>query len=129
MTNPLEITFHEIKHNPKIEEVIAEKFEKLQQLAPDITKCHVVLEKQSKHHKTANASCVRLDLKVPHFKDIIVNQGCNEDEMSLTTAVIKVFKESGVLLREQIKYRLEQHRAPRKDKFEIPVGADGEEEE
>ena len=45
MQNPLEITFHDITNHPKINEIIKEKFEKVQTIAPDVTKCHVVIEK------------------------------------------------------------------------------------
>ena len=128
MQNPLVVTFHELKHNPKIEELIAEKYEKLNHLAPNMTKCHVILEKQSKHHRTANTSCVKLDIKAPHFKDVVVHKMCSEDEASLITAVIKVFKEGGVLLREQINYRVKQHRSPRNDKF-APIEPETEVEE
>ena len=67
MQNPLEITFRNLTNNPKIETLILEKFENVKKISPDVTKCHVILEKLSKHHQSANTSCVRLDLKVPHI--------------------------------------------------------------
>ena len=72
MKNPLQITFHDLQQNPEIQKLIEEKFEKLKLASPDITKCHVVLEKQSKHHQKANLAVVRLDLKAAHF-DIDLN--------------------------------------------------------
>ena len=45
MQNPLQVTFHDMKHNKDIEATIAERFEKLKIWSPDITKCHVIIEK------------------------------------------------------------------------------------
>jgi len=102
MQNPLEITFRNMDLNEKIETLIHEKFENVKIISPDVTKCHIILEKLSKHHQSANRSCVRLDLKVPHINDIIVAEKCNEDEASMLSTVIKVFKRSKALLREEV---------------------------
>ena len=114
MQNPLEITFHDMQHNANIETVIREKFEKLKVISPNITKCHVVLEKLSKHHQSANTSCARLDLKVPHFDDIFINEKCIEGEAPLIKAVNKIFKRGQLLLREKKKKRRQDsHRSTR----------------
>jgi len=111
MQNPLEVTFHDLIRNAKIEELIQTKYEKLNKLRPDITKCHVFLEKQSKHHQKANSTVIRLDLKVPRLQDIVVSEKCSEDVASLKTTVIKVFKRSQDLLLEKIKYNRDAKRA------------------
>ena len=116
MQNPLEITFHDLERNTAIEELIKDKLEKLFKIRPDITKCHVFLEKQSKHHQKANSTLIRLDIKVPHFEDIFVSEKCSEDIPSLKTTVIKVFKRGQDLLLERIKYNRDRGRvAGRKD--------------
>ena len=92
MQNPLQITFHDIRHNADVEELIAEKYEKIKAENIDVTKCHLVIEKQSKHQQKLNAVCVRLDLKVAHFEDIIIKENCTEDPASLRTTISKVFK-------------------------------------
>ncbi len=111
MQNPLEITFHDLARNEKIEQLIEEKFAKLNKIRPDITKCHVFFEKQSKHHQKANSTIVRLDLKVPHFEDIVVSEKCSEDVAVIKTTVIKVFKRSQDLLLEKIKYHRDRNRS------------------
>jgi len=128
MQNPLEITFKDMDPREKLEEVIQDKFEKLKSVSPDITKCRVVLEKLSKNHKTSNTVCVRLDLKIPHFDDIVVSEKCGEDDASLTRTIIKVFKREKGLIREKIKYRQDQHRIPKEDVFEMEI-TDIEEQE
>ena len=115
MQNPLQITFHDLEHNHDIEAAIDEKFTKLKMVSPDITKCHVVLEGLSKHHQKANLACVRLDLKVSHFDDIVISEKCTSDAGALKTATLKVFKIALVRVREELKRRQHNKRAPRKD--------------
>ncbi|MGE0267350.1 MAG: hypothetical protein AB7S78_02690 [Candidatus Omnitrophota bacterium] len=122
MQNPLVVTFHDLPHYPKIESLIAEKFAKLKSINSDITKCHVILEKLSKHHQKANSSCVRLDLKVPHLDDIIITEKCSDDEAELSTNVIKVFKLGQLSMREGLKRRQDRQRVPRPDAVDLESG-------
>ncbi len=113
MQNPLVITFHDLPHYPQIEKLISEKFSKLQTINSGVTKCHVILEKLSKHHQKANSSCVRLDLKVPHLDDIVITEKCSDDEADLASNVIKVFKLGQLSMREGIKRKQDRQRTPR----------------
>ena len=110
MQNALLITFHDLPHDEDIEAVIGEKFEKLKNIIGEVTKCHVVLEKLSKHHHKGNLACARLDLKVSHFDDIVITEKCTEDAASLKSAVIKIFKRAQILAKEEIKRRQDAHR-------------------
>ncbi len=129
MLNPLQITFHDLTSDPKIEALIQTKFEKLKAISPGITKCHVILEKHSKHHHKANKACARLDIKVPKFDDIVVTEYCREEFLSLQTAVIGVFKRGLVLLREESKRRQDQKRTPLKKGLATPPPPEAEETE
>ena len=113
MQNPLQITFHDLDHSETIVTLIDEKFAKLQVLSPAITKCHVVLERLSKHHQKANLACARLDLKASHFDDIVITEKCEDSAESLLTAVNKVFKNAQSRVRELIKHRKHDKRMPR----------------
>ena len=112
MQNPLQITYHDVHHNGGIEALITEKFGKILAENSDLTKCHVILEKQSKHHQKANMAHVRLDLKVSHYEDIVVTEKCFEDETSLKSAVLKAFKQALDLARKHKKRRLDHKRVP-----------------
>jgi ribosome-associated translation inhibitor RaiA len=112
MRNPLQVTFHDLQHSEEIETLIEEKFEKVKAETPDVTKCHVVLEKLSKHHQKGNMACVRLDLKVSRFEDIVVTENCLADKAMLKSAILKVFKQGVDLARQHKKHRLEKKRAP-----------------
>jgi len=127
MQKPLEITFRNMSNNSKIETLILEKFENVKKISSDVTKCHVIIEKLSNHHQSANRSCVRLDLKVPHINDIIVSEKCSEDEVSLLSTVNKVFKRGKILLSEVVTRNRDRHRAPRDNKFEIEIENESEE--
>lgn len=112
MKNPLQITFHDIHRNEDIEQLIKEKFEKISEEILDVTKCHVVLNKLSKHHQTANMATVRLDLKISHFEDIVVTEKCLEDISSLKSAVLQAFSQGLDLARKHKKRRLDYKRVP-----------------
>ena len=112
MQNPLQITYHDIHHSEDIAALIREKFGKILNENPDLTKCRVVLEKLSKHHQKANMACVRLDLKVSHLEDIVVTEKCFEDAASLKSAVLKAFKQALDLARKHKKRRLDHKRMP-----------------
>lgn len=130
MQNPLEITFHNMSHNDKVETLILEKFEKVKDISSNVTKCHVTVEKLSRHHQSANASCARLDLKVPHMKDIIISEKCNEDEASLLTAVNKIFKNGKIHLREEVARIRDARRKPKEVSLEsMEEDADADEDD
>jgi hypothetical protein len=127
MQNPLQVSFHSIGHDKGVEALIDEKFEKLKVVSPVITKCHVVLERLSKHHQKANLACARLDLKISHFDDIVITEKCADNSASLQTAVLKIFKNASTKVREQIKYRQKTKRSPRADLVpELPEDTDEE---
>ena len=128
MQNPLQVTFHDMKHNEEIETLIADRFEKIKVISPNITKCHVIIEKQSKHHQKANTASVKLDLKVSHFDDIVISEKCEEDHGSVQSAVLKVFKRGQLMVREELKHRRDIKRAPRADAF-VPEVVDETDEE
>ncbi len=118
MQNPLQITFHDMAHNAGLEAVIVEKYEKIKAEDIDVTKCHVVIEKQSKHHQKSNMVCVRLDLKVSHFDDIVMKENCLEDPTSLRRAISKVFKVGLDLAHKQKTRHMKLKRVPLE---ELPV--------
>ena len=102
MQNPLEITFKDIPHNSRIEQIILEKYEKIKHISRDVIKCHVIMEKLSKHHQNGNMYAVKLDLKLANFPDIIIKDKSVEGEMPMATAVRSIFKKAHELTQKQI---------------------------
>ena len=112
MQNPLLVTFHDIDKSDSIDALIVEKFEKIKAENSNVTKCHVIVEKLSKHHQKGNMACVRMDLKIPHFEDIVTSEDCLAEAVAIKSAVTKVFKHGLDLARDRKKYRLDQKRMP-----------------
>ena len=108
MNNPLEVSFRGIPQSQLVESVIQEKFEKVKRINKDIIKCHVVMEKLSNHHQKGNAYCVRLDLRLPHFSDIVVSEDSKEGEVLLASAVRETFKKAQSLMREQLERHIKK---------------------
>ncbi len=128
MRNPLEITFKGIPQSPNIEEIITEKFEKIREISNDVIKCHVVIEALSHHHQKGNAYCIRLDLKLAHFPDIIVKEKSKEEEDPVTKTIRVVFKKAHELVRRQIDRRKKKVVRPDKASAMTPSSEEFEEE-
>ena len=108
MQNPLEITFHDIPHSKNIEEIIIQKLDKIKKMNGTVLKCHVVLEKLSQHHQKGNAYCVRLDLKIDSFSDIVVTEESKEGELPLAATVRDVMKKGHDLAKQQVSKQREK---------------------
>ena len=119
MDSPLEIIFRDIAANPGIENLVHEKFSKIQKISPDVVKCRVVMDKLSKHHKKGNICRVSLDIKLARFVDIVVHEESMEGEPSLTSAIREVFKRAHELVRKQIERR--ETKISRRKKKEVEI--------
>lgn len=65
MQLPLQISFRHMDRSETIEALIRAKAARLDQLAPHITSCRVVVQPAGKHHQHGNLYEVRLDLTLP----------------------------------------------------------------
>ena len=128
MQNPLQITFHDIDKSDEIEDLIGEKYARIEEENPNVTKCHVIIEKMSKHHQKGNQACVRLDIKIPHFDDVVTKEDCLVDKAAIKSAVIKVFKHGLDLAREHKKRRFNNKRMPLGEVTAVDVVVDTDEE-
>jgi ribosomal subunit interface protein len=73
MKLPLEITFRNMEPSAALEENVREHAGKLDQFYDRIMSCHVVVEKDHKHHHQGNLYHVRIDLTVPG-KELVVSR-------------------------------------------------------
>lgn len=115
MQNPLQITYHDLDNSSEIDALIKEKFEKVLTMNPELTKCHVTLEKLSKHHQKSDMASVTLDLKIAHFDDIVIEEKCMAIKDSLKTTILKVFKLGLDLSHKHKQKRMDQKRSPLAD--------------
>jgi len=74
MQKPLELTFREVPHTQKIEDLINEKVQKLESVCDNIISCRVVVECPHRHHQNGNPYQIRIDLMVPLSHEIVVKK-------------------------------------------------------
>ena len=79
METPIQITFHKVPHSDAVEAHIREKATKLEEFHPRITSCRVTVEEQRKHHHQGHHFSVKIDVRVPGKKEIVVNRQHDED--------------------------------------------------
>jgi len=118
MLNPLSITFKDVEHDKKIEQLIESKFNKLKQLGHDITKCHIFVEKLSKNHQKGNIYRVKLNLKQSYFPDIFISENMKEGELSFENTLRRIFKKAQELIRKKILKRKQAKQFPVKSLIE-----------
>ncbi len=78
MEKPLEIRFHRMDPSPAVEARIREKMAALEQVAPRLISCRVVVEKEDRSQQKGNLFRVKLDLGMPG-KDIAVSRAGPKD--------------------------------------------------
>jgi len=74
MQKPLELTFREVPHTQKIEDLINEKVRKLETICDSIISCRVVVERPHRHHNNGNSYQLRIDLMAPQNHEIVVKK-------------------------------------------------------
>ncbi|UCD68872.1 MAG: ribosome-associated translation inhibitor RaiA, partial [Betaproteobacteria bacterium] len=79
METPIQITFHKVPHSDAVEAHIREKAAKLEEFHPRITSCRVTVEEQRMHHHQGHHFSVKIDVRVPGKKEIVVNRQHDED--------------------------------------------------
>ncbi len=81
MEVPLEITYRNVEKSQDIDELIREKAAKLDGMHDRITSCRVSVEKPQEHQRSGNNYRVRIDLRVPPGKELVVRREAGEGDM------------------------------------------------
>lgn len=104
MQKPLVITFRGVPRTKGIEDIIRGKVAKLEQVCSYIISCSVAVEKPQLHQKKGNPFRVRIDLRVPHNHEIIVERKCTEGSMHdpLPKIVRRAFDAAGLALQNLV---------------------------
>jgi ribosome-associated translation inhibitor RaiA len=92
MEVPLEVVLKNVIHKHEVEDVIAEKISKLEQVCDHIISCHVYVEQNPTHQQAKFSYHVRIDVRVPPHHEIVVKRdsGRNSHE-NLATVVREAF--------------------------------------
>jgi ribosome-associated translation inhibitor RaiA len=65
MKLPLQVTFRDMAPLPSLEGEIRRRAAKLEQFAPDLVSCHVVVEASGNRHHQGHRYAVKIDVRVP----------------------------------------------------------------
>jgi len=103
-----EITYRNVEKTEDIENLIAEKIDKLEETCDYITSCHVAIERRHQHQQTGNPYRVRLDVRVPPGHELVTKRISTEGEREepLPTVVRRSFE----AMRRQLKELVERQR-------------------
>ena len=94
MEVPLEITYRNVEKSDDVDQLIRDKAAKLDEMHDRITSCRVSVEKPQEHQKSGNSYRVRIDLRVPPGKELVVRREGSEGDMHdpLRTVITEAFK-------------------------------------
>jgi cold shock CspA family protein len=94
MQVPLKLTFRDVAKTPDIVELIQKQVDKLHRFCPYMTSCRVAVERPHKSPEDGNAHRVRLEIKVPPGKDIVIKRDPQDSAMhnDLRTVITDAFK-------------------------------------
>ncbi len=108
MRVPLEITYRNVEKTDFIENIIREKAAKLDGYHDGIISCRVSVEQPQEFQKSGNPYRVRIGVRVPPGKELVVRRELGEGQMheSLRTVVTDAFK---TLARQLKKQKGKQH--------------------
>ena len=101
MEVPLEITYRNVEKSEDIDQLIREKAAKLDGMHDRITSCRVSVEKPQEHQKSGNNYRVRIDMRVPPGKELVVRREASEGDMhdALKSVITEAFRK----ISEQLK--------------------------
>jgi len=78
MTYPITINFLHMDRSEALETMLRERAEKLAQVHPSITGCHVTIEPEGRHQHQGHKYTVRLDIQLKG-KKVAINRTPHED--------------------------------------------------
>ncbi len=95
MQLPLQISFHNVRHDVQIESLIRVGAEWLENFDDRIVSCRVVVDQPHKHHKEGNLYQIRIDLKVPGREIVVKRESSRHGEANdLDVAIRDAFDEA-----------------------------------
>jgi ribosomal subunit interface protein len=104
MKIPLQITFRNMERSEALEEEIHKRAAHLEAYFDRITRCRVIVEAPSQHHRHGQDYQVRVELSVPGTELVAGDRGGNED---VYLAVRESFSTAERELKKYVERRLE----------------------
>ncbi|MFZ2807541.1 MAG: HPF/RaiA family ribosome-associated protein [Desulfosalsimonadaceae bacterium] len=121
MRVPVEVTYRNVNKSDRIETLIHEKAEKLNEFHDGIVSCRISIEQDQESKRTGNQHHVRITLRVPPGQELVVNQKSSEDDPGepLKAVINEAFKTMG----RQLKKLNEKQREKPKSRVEATLEA------
>ncbi len=118
MRVPIEITYRNVAKRDGIEKLIHDKADKLNDFHDGIVSCRISLEQDQESKRSVKQYHVRIGLRVPPGKELVVHQKSDEEGTGepLRTVITDAFKTMG----RQLKKLKQKQRAHVKIRSEIP---------
>jgi ribosomal subunit interface protein len=112
-----EISYLNVDKTDALESLVHREIDKLHRFADDIMSCSVVLERPNQHQRSGNPYRVRVEVKLPPNKHLVVTKGLQDHDMhdELVTVVRNAFATMERRLREiddKRKGEVKHHDAP-----------------
>jgi len=113
MQIPPEITYRNVEKTEDIENLIAEKIAKLEQICGYIVSCRIAIERRHQHQQTGNPYRVRIGVTVPPGHELLVKRISTEAEREepLPTVLRRAFD----AMRRQLRELVERQRGEVKE--------------
>ena len=94
MQVPLELTFHDVSRSEWSENLIRDSVSRLERFTDQMISCHVTVSQPHKNKATGNPYRVRVEVRLPRNRDLIVNEepAVIEQESDLKQTIIAAFK-------------------------------------
>jgi ribosome-associated translation inhibitor RaiA len=74
MQVPLELSFRDTKSTESVREYIDERVADLEDVCNSITSCRIAVEEPHRHEGAAKSYRVRIDVRVPHGHEVVVEE-------------------------------------------------------
>jgi len=102
MRVPIEITYRNVAKRDDIEQLIHDKADKLNDFHDGIVSCRISLEQDQESKRSVKQFHVRISLRVPPGKELVVHQKSNEEgtRESIRTVISDAFKTIGRQLKK-----------------------------
>ena len=120
MQIPLELSFRDVNKTAELEDLINDKVDDLEKVFDNIISCRMAVEKPQEHQSSGSPYRVRINVRVPPGKEIVVTGNPGDGEMhdpleaiirdAFATAT-RELRELGNRLNQEVKQHPEQENA------------------
>jgi ribosome-associated translation inhibitor RaiA len=118
MRVPIEITYRNVAKRDEIEQLIHDKAEKLNDFHDGIVSCRISIELDQESKKTLNQYHVRIGVRVPPGKELVVHEKSGEDDTGDSPRA--VITEAFRTMNRQLKKLKQKQRGQVKSRAEMP---------